>query len=275
VQDGQADFISDSMLVVTAAASGSPITPNPATCATIQDQCCYAFPYRQMPHLNTLMHNAKKMPAPAASSRHSSIVARSLAACLAILTSVLLAGCARTAGPTAAEMNAAYEQVLEVTAPPKSAVFVPASPEEQAALARLESYFASMTPASVRDQTAVVYAPDAWLYDNLAIVSGADAIEKYFTGSVADTRALSVEFLQVIHDGPDYFVRWRMSVEAEALNDGQPMVSYGMTQFRFDGQGRVLVHRDFWDAATGLYEYLPGFGGILRSLRSRLADHAG
>jgi len=172
-------------------------------------------------------------------------------------------------------MNAAYEQVLEVTAPPKSAVFVPASPEEQAALARLESYFASMTPASVRDQTAVVYAPDAWLYDNLAIVSGADAIEKYFTGSVADTRALSVEFLQVIHDGPDYFVRWRMSVEAEALNDGQPMVSYGMTQFRFDGQGRVLVHRDFWDAATGLYEYLPGFGGILRSLRSRLADHAG
>jgi hypothetical protein len=184
----------------------------------------------------------------------------------------VVAGCAKTA-PAPADMNRAYEETLVLTAPPKSAVFASGGAEEQAALARLEAYFAAMTAASVREQTAAVYAPDAWLYDNLAIVSGVPAIEKYFAKAAADVRALSVEFLQVTHDGPDYFVRWRMSVEAEALHDGQPMVSYGITQFRFDEQGRVLVHRDFWDAATGLYEYIPGLGGLILGLRSRLAGH--
>lgn len=191
---------------------------------------------------------------------------------LIVAVATVLSACAKTA-PAPAELNRAYEETLVLTAPPKSAVFASGSGAEQEALERLQAYFAAMTLASVREQTAAVYAPDAWLYDNLAIVSGAEAIETYFAKAATDVRALSVEFLQITHDGPDYFVRWRMSVEADALNDGQPMVSYGVTQFRFDAQGRVLVHRDFWDAATGLYEYIPGLGGIILGLRSRLTDH--
>ena len=221
--------------------------------------------YRQIKDMN----NAKKLPARLFCPQSG---ARYFFTGLIFVIATVMTGCSKTA-PAPAEMNSAYEQTLVLTAPPKSVVFVSGSAEEQAALARLEAYFAAMTVASVRDQTATVYAPEAWLYDNLAIVSGAPAIEKYFAKAAADVRALSVEFLQTTQDGPDYFVRWRMSVEADALNDGQPMVSYGVTQFRFDGQGRVLVHRDFWDAATGLYEYIPGLGGMIHSLRSRLADH--
>jgi SnoaL-like domain len=217
------------------------------------------------------MSNAKTLPA-SLKSLFMQPLRRYFFALLIVAMATVLSGCAKTA-PAPAELNRAYEETLVLTAPPKSAVFASGSAEEQEALARLEAYFAAMTAASVREQTAAVYAPDAWLYDNLAIVSGAPAIEKYFAKAAADVRALSVEFLQVTHDGPDYFVRWRMSVEADALNDGQPMVSYGVTQFRFDEQGRVLVHRDFWDAATGLYEYIPGLGGIILGLRSRLTDH--
>lgn len=217
------------------------------------------------------MSNAKTLPA-SLMSLFMQPLRRYFFALLIVAMATVLSGCAKTA-PAPAELNRAYEETLVLTAPPKSALFASGSAEEQEALARLEAYFAAMTAASVREQTAAVYAPDAWLYDNLAIVSGAPAIEKYFAKAAADVRALSVEFLQVTHDGPDYFVRWRMSVEADALNDGQPMVSYGVTQFRFDEQGRVLVHRDFWDAATGLYEYMPGLGGIILGLRSRLTDH--
>lgn len=217
------------------------------------------------------MSNAKTLPV-GYPYLHMQALRRYFFVPLTFAMAAVLSGCAKTA-PAPAELNRAYEETLVLTAPPKSAVFTSGSATEQEALARLEAYFADMTTASVREQTAAVYAPDAWLYDNLAIVSGAPAIEKYFAKAAADVRALSVEFLQVTHDGPDYFVRWRMSVEADALNDGQPMVSYGVTQFRFDEQGRVLVHRDFWDAATGLYEYIPGLGGIILGLRSKLTDH--
>ncbi len=217
------------------------------------------------------MNNASNLSARRARPR---LAVKSVPLCALLLIAMSLAACGRPTGPTPAQMASAYEEILVLTAPPKSAVFASGSVEEQAALARLKAYFATMTAESVRDDTAAVYAVDAWLYDNLAIVSGAPAIEKYFSKAAADVRALSVEFLQVTRGGPDYFIRWRMSVEADALNDGEPMVSYGMTQFRFDEQGRVLVHRDFWDAATGLYEYIPGLGGVIRSVRSRLAGHA-
>jgi hypothetical protein len=46
------------------------------------------------------------------------------------------------------------------------------------------------------------------------------------------------------------------------------MVSYGVTHFRFDEAGRVLLHKDFWDAGTGLHEYVPGVGALVRRVRA-------
>jgi steroid delta-isomerase len=37
------------------------------------------------------------------------------------------------------------------------------------------------------------------------------------------------------------------------------------------GDERVCEHLDYWDAAGGLYEQLPLFGGLMRWLRRRLA----
>jgi hypothetical protein len=170
-------------------------------------------------------------------------------------------------------LNASYERALDVTA--AAAVDMEASSaREQAALSRLKAYFAEMTGASVRDHTQTVYAPTAYLNDNLVFVEGAPNIEGYFLHSTGDTDTVSVEFLDVAKSGPDYFIRWRMTIKNQRLKKGQPLMSYGMTHFRFDDQGRVLMHKDFWDAATGLYEHLPVVGGMLRFVRGRLEQQA-
>ena len=80
-----------------------------------------------------------------------------------------------------------------------------------------------------------------------------------------------MEFRQISNAGSDYYIRWEMAIESEALSPGAPIVSYGVTHFRFDDEGRVLLHRDFWDASTGLYEYLPWVGGLLERLRAALS----
>jgi hypothetical protein len=72
----------------------------------------------------------------------------------------------------------------------------------------------------------------------------------------------------------DYYIRWQMTVRADALSNGKPVVSYGTTQFRFDDQGRVLIHKDFWDAATGVYEHLPYFGPIMAYIHRKLGGDA-
>lgn len=189
------------------------------------------------------------------------------AAALAAAALVGAAGCSGQGPPSPEEMNASYERALARTAP--RAVELPGGAEgERAALARAEGFFADMTEEAVRSRAAETYAADAYLNDTLAVVEGAPAIAEYFARTTRRVSALRVEFLDVSHAGPEYYVRWRMTIESPRLNDGAPMVSYGVTHFRFDEAGRVLVHKDFWDAGTGLHEYVPGVGALVRRVRA-------
>ena len=185
---------------------------------------------------------------------------------LTLAAALLISACESPANLSASDLNAAYEEALADT----SNAVVLSADDELAALERLQAYFADMTPASARDETASVYAPDAILYDNLAVISGVHDIEDYFVKAATEADSLGVEFLQVASDGADYYVRWRMIIGSESLSPDEPLKSYGVSHFRFAPDGKVLLHRDFWDAASGLYEYLPVVGGIVRRLRAVL-----
>ncbi len=190
----------------------------------------------------------------------------------ALLPVLVLTGCG-TAPTSLADLNASYERALERTAP-LAVVLVPGSGEEARAFAGVQRYFAGMTADSVREQTASVYAPEAYLNDTLVSIDGARRIEAYFSHTIERSRLLRVEFLDRAPAGTDWYVRWRMTVAADGLNGGREVVTYGVSQFRFDGEGRVLIHKDFWDAATGLYEQLPGIGSVLRRVRSTVEKGA-
>lgn len=181
----------------------------------------------------------------------------------------LLSGCGTPPTPLPA-LNASYERALARTAP-LAVTLVPGSDLERRAFDSVQRYFAGMTAASVRDQTASVYAPEAYLNDTLVGIDGSGSIEAYFGHTIGRARLLTVEFLERAPAGTDWYVRWRMTVAADGLNSGQPVVTYGVTQFRFDNQGRVLIHKDFWDAGSGLYEQLPLLGRLIGWVRGAVA----
>ncbi|MBK8957681.1 MAG: nuclear transport factor 2 family protein [Proteobacteria bacterium] len=57
------------------------------------------------------------------------------------------------------------------------------------------------------------------------------------------------------------------------LRDWQPArqrLIHGVTHLRFGDDGRVVEHRDYWDAAAQVYAELPLLGAVLRWLRRRL-----
>ncbi len=192
-------------------------------------------------------------------------------AALALL--LLLAGCGAAPTPLAG-LNASYERALERTAP-LAVTLVPGSEQEQRTFAAVQRYFNGMTPGSVRELTSSVYAPGAYLNDTLVGIDGADRIEAYFRHTMERARLLDVQFLERAPAGTDWYVRWRMTVAADGLNGGQEVVTYGVTQFRFDADGRVLVHKDFWDSGTGLHEQLPVIGGAVRRVRAAVEKGAG
>lgn len=180
----------------------------------------------------------------------------------------LLAGCGAPP-PSPTDMNAAYVAALART-DPLAADFTAGGDEERSALARAESFFTDMTVDSVSRLAPEVYAPSVYFNDTLVSLEGMEAVRDYFLQSVGRTRRLDVRFLDTARSGRDYYLRWLMTIEADGINDGKPSESYGVSHLRFDSQGRVLLHKDYWDSGGGLYEQLPVVGSILRAVRGRV-----
>lgn len=188
------------------------------------------------------------------------------AAAVVTTAGVFLSGCG-PAPTSLTEMNGSYERALARTAP-LAVTLLPGSAAERQAFDNVQRYFSGMTSASVREQTAAVYAPEAYLNDTLVGIDGADRIQAYFGHTIEKASLLNVEFLERAPVGTDWYVRWRMTAAVDGINGGQPVVTYGVTQFRFAADGRVLVHKDFWDAGSGLYEQVPVLGRVVRRVRA-------
>lgn len=64
------------------------------------------------------------------------------------------------------------------------------------------------------------------------------------------------------------FIRWRFEGRTKS---GGRLDFDGVSELSFDKEGKVTLHRDFWDAAGALYETVPVLGAVLRLIRKRLA----
>ncbi len=146
---------------------------------------------------------------------------------------------------------------------------VKGSDTERAAVQRVKDFFALMTEDSVRQQTRLVYAPEAYLNDTLKSLNGSAVIEDYFLATVRNAESVMVRFEDVAESGGNYYFRWVMDTRLKKLREGQTIRTIGITMVRFDGQGRVVLHQDFWDSAAGVFEHVPGVGTAIRGIKAK------
>jgi len=138
------------------------------------------------------------------------------------------------------------------------------------AINRLQTYYREITRSSVERLTKDVYANDAYLCDTLHIAHGADQIEAYFLQTSERVNTMHVTILDHSVSGGEVYTRWTMTIAAEKLAGGQPLTTYGTSHFRFNPEGKVILHQDFWDASAGFFEHLTGLGQIIPRIRGTL-----
>ena len=173
----------------------------------------------------------------------------------AVLASMLLAGC--SGGPT--DFTQEYREALAarpgISLNPQSA---------RAAVSRFAGLYGDLSVSNVTANVRGVYAPDAWFNDTIATEVGIDAVEKYLLKTAEGAEKVSAKINDVAVSGSDCYVRWTMEIRTKNLAGGKPVVTEGVSQLRFDEQGRILLHQDFWNPANGIYGHLPLLGPAIR-----------
>jgi hypothetical protein len=162
-----------------------------------------------------------------------------------------------------------YEEVLERTEQETFKTVEGGSKNEKKAIKKFKELFSPYTEENIKAKVRSVYADNAYFNDTLKEINGIDKIADYLIKSAQALESGTVEFtdLAVSHD--NYYFRWIMDLRFKSLKKDQTCRSYGISHIRFDEQGKVIMHHDYWDSVNGLFKHFPLLGNVLTFLKNR------
>jgi ketosteroid isomerase-like protein len=133
--------------------------------------------------------------------------------------------------------------------------------------ARIVALFEALTPADVA-RLAHFYAPEVRFKDPFNEVQGVPAVQRVFAHMFETLDEPRFIVRDVLVQGDQCFLTWDFLFRFRRFR-GDLQTVRGGSHLHFDAQGRILLHRDYWDAAEELYEKLPLLGTLMRWLKRR------
>lgn len=134
-----------------------------------------------------------------------------------------------------------------------------------ASLARLITFFESIATDNVH-QLAEVYSADVWFKDPFNEVRGIDEVMRIFVHMFTQVDGPRFVVTDSVLQGDQAFLTWNFLFRMKRFSRDEQCIR-GASHVRFAPDGRVMFHRDYWDAAEELYEKLPVLGGLMRVLK--------
>jgi ketosteroid isomerase-like protein len=132
---------------------------------------------------------------------------------------------------------------------------------------RVVALYETLAPADLPTLRGV-YADDAQFKDPFNAVQGVPAIARIFGHMFRTLDAPRFSVRDIVADGDALFLTWDFDFRTRGAG-ARAMRIHGASHLRFDAAGRVVLHRDYWDAAEELYEKLPVVGALMRWLKKR------
>lgn len=135
----------------------------------------------------------------------------------------------------------------------------------------LIQFYNDFSPASVA-RFPEFYSADAWFKDPFNEVRGIAAIQHIFTHMFGQVAAPLFIVTEKVVDANGAMLVWEFFFRMKLWREGETQVIRGVSHLKFDAEGKVCYHRDYWDAAEELYEKLPLIGSIFRFLRKAITS---
>jgi len=135
---------------------------------------------------------------------------------------------------------------------------------------RIADFFGSLAPADLA-RLGEIYSDDARFKDPFNEVVGVPAIRQVFEHMFTTLDAPRFVVRELIVQGPQCFLTWDFVFRMRRFNRREQVIR-GSSHLVLAADGRITLHRDYWDAAEELYEKLPLLGSLMRWLRKRVSQ---
>jgi steroid delta-isomerase len=135
---------------------------------------------------------------------------------------------------------------------------------------RIARLFSALSPADV-PHLVDHYCEDAEFVDPFNAVRGIASIEQIFQHMFERLDNPRFDVLTAFGDASEAMLTWDFRFRfrnswLQRRTDPDQRI-HGATRLLFATDGRVCLHRDYWDAAAEFYEHLPLIGPLMRRLR--------
>ena len=176
-----------------------------------------------------------------------------------LLTATMLNGCSHV------EQNSLQEYLA----------LAPAEPgiNQNRRIQPLIKLFNQIKQVSLADQIAETYAEKLFFNDTIVTLHDRQDLLKYLQHTQQQLDSMRFEVLSVQEKGNNVFVRWTMHTRFTVMGQSRDVHSIGMSHLRFNSEGKIVLHQDYWDSMQGFYQHLPIIGGVLQWIKNGLQDY--
>ncbi|WMW82470.1 nuclear transport factor 2 family protein [Undibacterium cyanobacteriorum] len=129
---------------------------------------------------------------------------------------------------------------------------------------KLQVWYATMSPQTL-PRIDDFYTEQAYFKDPFNEVNERSKIKRIFEHMFETTENPSFIFDDCIISGDQAFLSWRFVFGLR----GKQYKVMGASHLRFASDGKVCMHRDYWDPAEELWEKLPILGAFIGWLRKK------
>lgn len=188
-----------------------------------------------------------------------------------LLLCLALTGCtAYKTMHTQSVPDSTYIAALERTDPAKFNLPPEGSAAEASMLRAVEDLFTNYTAANLELHVTKVYADEVYFRDAFKQLESAEAIRDYFLHGLAPLNDCEFVFNKVARSGGDFYIDWTMRLDFKKTPEGTWEESIGMTRMRFNSEGQIIFHQDYWDPTDIVYRRIPVARGLIAYVKKKL-----
>ncbi|MDF2184906.1 nuclear transport factor 2 family protein [Grimontia hollisae] len=116
-----------------------------------------------------------------------------------------------------------------------------------------------------------VYSEDVVFEDPAHRIEGYGNLSRYFEAMYANVTDCRFDIHDHAVNGDVAFISWTMTLSHPKLDGGAQRAVQGCSRLVLK-EGRVVMHRDYFDLGEMLYEALPVLGSAVRMIKKRLGQ---